>query len=63
VRVTDDDIELDMTVLRLRELYRDETTFQLAGRLKRRARLVRPLEPRRAMQLEERAAELARTGR
>jgi hypothetical protein len=58
-----DTLELDVTVLRLRELYPDATTFELANKLKRRARLVRPLEPRRAMQLEERAAELARTGR
>lgn len=58
----DDTLEIDAAVLRLRELYPDETTFDLAQRLKRRARLVRGLEPRRSMQLEARADELARTG-
>lgn len=54
--------EAELAVVRLRELYPDATTFELARRLRRRAALAEQSDPPLWATLQQRADELERTG-
>lgn len=58
-----DGLDVEETVTQLAKLCPGATPDQLAERLRRRARVLRPLEPRLALQLDARATEMQQQAR